>query len=294
MKLWTLLTTVAAALALGLAAQGATVSPSGNSVAGSKHDLSTLGAKGSAATTTLYGSNQVCIPCHAPHGIPEENHELSRLWNHELNPASFYKLEGGIPITANGVTTSTIDETSRKCLGCHDGTIALDSYGSHNGTLGTINAGYVIGEGGNLEHDHPIDVLYNGSSSYSVIAVADTNKVAPGAAGWVPTFGTQWSATARSNDPSLFTNVGYTSSKWGPKTYTAVALSALSFYKPTGLTTNVTGNVTVNGTTYTGATASTSAMYVNCRTCHDPHNNLYNFLRVPNDKSQMCLTCHNK
>jgi len=293
MKLWSFLTTVATALALGLVAQGATA-PNGNSVVGSKHDLSALGAAGAAATSNLYGQSQVCIPCHAPHGIPEENHELSRLWNHTLNPASFYKLEGGIPVAANGSTTTTIDETSRKCLGCHDGTIALDSYGSHNGTLGTINPGYVIGEGGNLEHDHPIDVLYNGSSSYSVIAVKDKSGNAPGTANWTPTWGTQWSTTARSNDPSTFSITGYTSSKWGPKTYTQTALSALSFYKSSDLQTTVTGNVTVGSTTYNGVTATTSSLYVNCRTCHDPHNNLYNFLRVPNDHSQMCLTCHNK
>ena len=43
-----------------------------------------------------------------------------------------------------------------------------------------------------------------------------------------------------------------------------------------------------------GHSATTTSKYVYCRSCHDPHNNVYSFLRVPNDGSQLCLTCHNK
>jgi len=32
-----------------------------------------------------------------------------------------------------------------------------------------------------------------------------------------------------------------------------------------------------------------------CVTCHDPHNNQYGmFLRMSNEYSQLCMTCHNK
>lgn len=285
MKLWTLFTTLAAALALGLTAQAAT-SPTGNSVANSLHNLNNLGGAGAG---DKYGTTQVCLPCHTPHQMPDKT--VGVLWNHSLQPAASYKLfssSAGIPVTVAGVTTNTIDEVSRKCLGCHDGTIAIDSYGSHNGTLGTINPGYVIGGGGDLTHDHPIDVLYNSASSYSVISVNDKNGKTPTDPAWIATYGTSWASTSK-NDPSLMTITGYTSSKWGAKPYSVTALSTLGFYKPTGLTTSVTG--TVNGASQT---VSTSALYVNCRTCHDPHNNYYSFLRFPNDNSQMCLTCHNK
>lgn len=285
MKLWTLLTTVATALALGLSAQAATA-PVGNSIANSLHNLNNLGGAG---VGDKYGTTQVCLPCHTPHGMPDQT--VGVLWNHALQPASAYTLfssSAGIPVTVAGVTTNTIDEVSRKCLGCHDGTIAIDSYGSHNGTLGTINPGYVIGGGGDLTHDHPIDVLYNSASSYAVIAAVDSHGAPVLDGSGNPTYKTSWTNTGK-NDPSLMTITGYTSAKWGAKTYSVTALSTLGFYKVSGLNTTVTG--TVSGASQT---VTTSALYVNCRTCHDPHNNLYSFLRFPNDNSQMCLTCHNK
>jgi len=32
--------------------------------------------------------------------------------------------------------------------------------------------------------------------------------------------------------------------------------------------------------------------FVECSSCHDPHNETVTFLRVPNRGSQLCLTCH--
>jgi predicted CXXCH cytochrome family protein len=270
MKLWTVLTTMAAgitACALGLSAQAATA-PTGTSVAVSKHNLS-ISIPGS--TNNAYGTNQVCLPCHTPHQMPDTT--VGKLWNHQLNPAASYTLYGN----SSSYLTS-IDEVSRKCLGCHDGTIAVDSFGGHTGTHGTINAGYVVGAGGNLTHDHPIDVQYNTSGNYTLTSSTDVNGVT--------TYSPAWSATARNNDPKSFTITGYTSSKWGAKTYTVTALSALSFYTPSGAVTTVSDAG--------GHSATTASQYVYCRTCHDPHNNLYSFLRVPNDGSQLCLTCHNK
>ena len=279
----TLLATIVAsvaACALGLAAQAQTVSV-GNSVADptSKHNLPAV--FGNTAFDTRYGTNQVCLPCHTPHQMPDK--EVDHLWNHELNPASSYTLFGSgsnyLSTTSGSITTYYVDEVSRKCLGCHDGTLALDSYGPRIGaaTMGTMatetdasgqsTAGYVVGAGGDLRHDHPIDVLYNSSTRYTLSGTTLT-----------------WNST-RTNDPATFKSTGYTSSMWGPKTYTPAGLSAISFYRPSGVSTTVS-----NGST----SASTQALYVNCRSCHDPHNNLYNFLRVPNNNSQLCLTCHNK
>ena len=272
MKLWSILTTVAAgvtACALGLSTQAATA-PVGNSVALSKHNLS-ISIPGS--TNTAYGQNEVCLPCHTPHGMPDTT--VGKLWNHAMNPAANYKLYG------SGTSyLTTIDEVSRKCLGCHDGTIAVDSFGGHTGTHGVIPAGYVVGAGSDLTHDHPIDVQYNASSNYTLTASA------PDPITGVVTYTPTWSTSSRNNDPSTFTITGYTSQLWGPKPYTVTALSAISFYTPTGATTTVSDS--------SGHSATVSSKYVYCRSCHDPHNNQYAFMRVPNDGSQVCLTCHNK
>lgn len=268
MKLRYLITTLAAgitACALGLSAQAATA-PAGNSVANSLHNLA-ISIPGS--TNDAFGTNQVCLPCHTPHQMPDTS--VGKLWNHAMQPTSSYTLYG----TSSSYLTS-IDEVSRKCLGCHDGTLAVDAFGGHTGTHGTIAAGYVVGAGGNLTHDHPIDVQYNSASNYTLTATT-TNGVT--------TYAPTWSSSSRNNDPTKFTITGYTSQLWGAQTYSVTALSAISFYTPTGATTTITSN---------GNSATTSSLYVYCRSCHDPHNNLYSFLRVPNDGSQMCLTCHNK
>jgi len=269
MKLRTLMTMLAAGIAactLGLTAQAATA-PS-NSVATSLHNLS-ISYPGS--TNNRYGTDQVCLPCHTPHQMPDTS--VGHLWSHTMAPAASYTLYG----TSSSYLTS-IDEVSRKCLGCHDGTVAIDSYAGHTGTRGSIASGYIIGGGGNLTHDHPIDVQYNTSSNYTLTGTTD-------AAG-VTTYAPTWSTSARNNDPSTFTTTGYTSQKWGAKAYSVPAISAISFYTPAGAVTTVSDT--------SGHSATTSTKYVYCRSCHDPHNNAYSFLRVPNDGSQLCLTCHNK
>jgi predicted CXXCH cytochrome family protein len=286
--------------------------PVGNSVGVSVHNLNNV--YGTNTINSDYGDSQVCLPCHAPHQQPAQNvaDDLSRLWNHTLNPASSYTLNG-----TSSSYLSSIDETSRKCLGCHDGTIAVDSFGSSpkptvTGTmssdlLGKGTAGFVIGANGDLTHDHPIDVLYNSASRYTGVSTQNTNGTY--------TYTTTWTNTS-TNDPSTFTINGFVSSKWaGTGTdehhlttlYTVPALSAISFYKPSGASVSVTVNDN-NSSTGSGSTTpptlnpdgtykhtiSVQSQYVYCRSCHDPHNNVYRFLRVPNDNSQLCFTCHNK
>jgi predicted CXXCH cytochrome family protein len=285
--------------------------PIGNSVGVSKHNLNNV--YGTGTISDVYGTSQVCMPCHTPHQMPAANaaQNLTRLWNHTLNQSSYVLYGSGSSYL------TTIDETSRKCLGCHDGTIAVDSYGSNPGAsitgtmasdaLGKGTAGFVVGANGNLTHDHPIDVLYNSSSRYTGVSTQGSNGTY--------TYTTTWSGTS-TNDPSTFTINGFVSSKWaGTGTdshhlstlYTVPALSAISFYRPTGSTQSVTVRDSNSGTgtgsttpptansdgTYTH-TISVQSQYVYCRSCHDPHNNLYSFLRVPNDNSQLCFTCHNK
>jgi predicted CXXCH cytochrome family protein len=286
--------------------------PIGNSVGVSKHNLNNV--YGTNTIHNNYGTSQVCLPCHTPHQMPAQNvtDNLGKLWNHTLNPASSYTLNG-----TSSSYLSSIDEVSRKCLGCHDGTIAVDSFGSSpaastTGTLASDNlgagtAGFVIGPGGDLRHDHPIDVLYNGASRYLGVSTQGSSGTF--------TYTTAWNNTS-TNDPSTFTINGFVSSKWagtGTDThhlstnYTVPALSAINFYRPSGSTQSVTVR-DANPGTGTGSTAtpvnngdgtythtiSVQSQYVYCRSCHDPHNNLYNFLRVPNDNSQLCFTCHNK
>ena len=103
-------------------------------ISGSAHDFS-----GNA-----WSGGEICKPCHTPHnaiaGIP-------RLWNHELTVAT-YTMHGG-----TGTAEDDFDEVSRMCLSCHDGTVALDSFGGQTG-VNFINGDELLGT--DLTDDHPV------------------------------------------------------------------------------------------------------------------------------------------
>jgi predicted CXXCH cytochrome family protein len=87
---------------------------------------------------------EICKPCHTPHSA---NTAAGRLWNHSLSTASYTLFDGSTG------TSADLDRESRLCLSCHDGTVALDSFGGRTGTNfipGSANVGT------NLSNDHPI------------------------------------------------------------------------------------------------------------------------------------------
>lgn len=96
-----------------------------------------------------WSGNEICKPCHTPHnalaGMP-------RLWNHELTTAT-YQMRQGVNGTGTGTAAVDLDYRSRMCLSCHDGTVALDSFG---GNTGSNYIPYIANLGTNLRDDHPI------------------------------------------------------------------------------------------------------------------------------------------
>ncbi|MCA9293467.1 MAG: hypothetical protein KDA20_06615 [Phycisphaerales bacterium] len=101
-------------------------------------------------TSQGWSGGEICKPCHTPHhaiaGIP-------RLWNHELTTANYTMHEGP------GTAEADFDYRSRLCLSCHDGTVALDSFGGQSGVT------FLTGDknlGTDFEDDHPVgsDALY--------------------------------------------------------------------------------------------------------------------------------------
>lgn len=97
-----------------------------------------------------WSGGEICKPCHTPHFA---NSAAGRLWNHTLSTATYTLFEGETG------TQADIDRGSRLCLSCHDGTVALDSFGGMTGTNfipGSANIGT------DLTNDHPIgkDAVY--------------------------------------------------------------------------------------------------------------------------------------
>jgi len=124
--------------------------------------------------TTDYGivvqNGEVCRPCHTAH-FADKLTPNYRLWNHNVDITKSYTLYG----TSSGYVG--LDTASRLCLSCHDGSIAVDAYGSSNGPSGSVGAGShfmepdnQIGAGGDLKKDHPVGVLYAGwdGTAYAV------------------------------------------------------------------------------------------------------------------------------
>ena len=121
----------------------------GAQISQSEHDFSAQG----------WGTTEICQPCHTPHNASIELPVV--LWNHAVTSAN-YTLYSSPTMNA---TTGQPAGVSRACLSCHDGTVALDSFGGSTGQT-------IIGGGANfgtdLTNDHPVSFTYN-----NALATAD-------------------------------------------------------------------------------------------------------------------------
>ena len=116
----------------------------GATIDGTAHDLS-----------AVPGGNK-CSFCHTPHGaIPG-----TALWNRELSTA-VYKIYQSSSVDADiGQPTGS----SKLCLSCHDGTIAMNSTFDNPGGSSFIQA-HETNLGTDLSDDHPISFYYSPSIS---------------------------------------------------------------------------------------------------------------------------------
>lgn len=140
-------------------------------------------------TTNGVALNQLCLPCHTPHGAAAV--ELA-LWNHALPLSSaFTRLD----------MTEELGPASLACLGCHDGQTGLDSFSGRTGSqqLGDannplVNARALIGT--DLTDDHPVGVFYsvtNGQTSTSwgtiITTLWGSHAGVSGTSGSLPLYG---------------------------------------------------------------------------------------------------------
>ncbi|MDD5176543.1 MAG: cytochrome c3 family protein [Sterolibacterium sp.] len=145
-------------------------SASAAGIAGSKHDFS----------ASAWSGTQICNVCHTPHNA---NQAAGQLWNHALTAATFTLYASSTLNAAPGQPTGV----SKLCLSCHDGTVALDSFGGATGTNFIANNSAKLGT--DLSNDHPISFAYT-----AALATADGSLVTPASAALVvagiPLYGT--------------------------------------------------------------------------------------------------------
>lgn len=107
-------------------------------IIGSAHDFSGQG----------WSNGSICEVCHTPH-----NADLSitagPLWNHEVTTAAF-------SLYSSSTLDAAVEQptgVSKLCLSCHDGTVAMDSFGGNDGNSFISGSSDV---GTDLTNDHPV------------------------------------------------------------------------------------------------------------------------------------------
>jgi predicted CXXCH cytochrome family protein len=275
---------VFAVAALALGAVGAHAG-----IANTKHNLGADNAANENYMTS--GATEICVFCHTPHA--SNTSVTAPLWNKPVKAGSSYT-------TYTTATSATIDGSvdmsgiSLACLSCHDGTQAMDTMinkpgsGGYNvngsttggtwvgtrqdGTGKMINAGQFISMlGTDLTNDHPVGIQYcgggisTGSASTSAASTgtcrdgdfnAPQNGVIGGARAWWVDTAIGAAGSRQKTDMILYARAP-----------TLASDATSGFYQP----------------------------FVECASCHDPHSETNpTFLRISNNNSAVCLTCHNK
>lgn len=136
-----------------------TTSVNAGTIINSQHDFSGSGWSG----------GEICIVCHTPHN--SATIVDAPLWNHAVTASTFTTYTSP---TFDGIgTIGQPDGSSVLCLSCHDGTVAVDSFGGTTGaTMITGNANF----GTDLSNDHPISFTYD-----AALATADPGLFDPAA-----------------------------------------------------------------------------------------------------------------
>jgi hypothetical protein len=113
------------------------------SILGSAHDF----------TVFNWSGGQVCIACHNPQNA-NSSVTVAPQWNHTLSAQS-YALYSAPSLKAN---IGQPGMRSKLCLSCHDGTVAVDSFGGAAGAQYISSANNI---GIALKDDHPIGFVYD-------------------------------------------------------------------------------------------------------------------------------------
>jgi hypothetical protein len=255
-------------------------------VRGTRHNLSANGPGSTHADAG--GTTEVCVFCHTPHGATQQDQAgtalRAPLWNRRVPSGATYTPYTSASLDAQAITDGLDGQpggSSKLCLSCHDGTLAIGNVNVLNGSsnaaipmVGTgpggtmppgegVQSGFTRFLGTDLRNDHPISLTYS-----SALATRDGElRLVDGAQRWPPGSG----------------------SVVGVRT---PGLKPLLPLEPTG----------ING-----------AGQVQCATCHDPHlrelddsKGNQKFLRAQRFQESppgashnpaadiICLSCHDK
>lgn len=134
-------------LAWTLLIAATTCAGAGHNVTGSKHDL-TAGGSGSVKSAV----GDACLFCHAPHNVAPN---ITPLWDHTLSTQTYSTYSS---TTYNSGVQTPGAGSSKLCLSCHDGTVAVGQTTAKGilATSGTMSPSDVFGA--NLTLGHPVSM----------------------------------------------------------------------------------------------------------------------------------------
>lgn len=252
---------VVAAVALIATASLAMANGKGLGIKGSPHDFSDNMA-GGVATTVETGTDgwnfrgEICRTCHVPHDHGKANYlvngQPTLLWNRAVSGAT-YQLYNSDTMDS---TTQQPTGNSKLCLGCHDGTVALDTFDKYAVSGNT-------GSGGGISKGANIATLYGaGNQVPSQSAGTDLRGTHPLSIPYLSSHADVTKTSPSLNDPAV--------AAWNDGTKV---------------------NKTLQGTTAQLLQCSTCHDVHDSVGSAVPATHL---LRTTNAQSQLCLTCHKK
>ena len=115
----------------------------GQTIVGSAHDFS---------HESWNPSGEICIVCHTPHHAQAG---VEPLWNHQVTTATFTVYSS----SSLDASVGQPDGSSKLCLSCHDGTVAVDNFGGNTNGTEYVHGNELIGT--DLSNDHPVSFVYD-------------------------------------------------------------------------------------------------------------------------------------
>lgn len=204
-------------------------------------------------------SRQICVFCHTPSISDVQDVEPSG----SANPAARPRWQQGLPAADGGFEYGIYDDIgggkgvgsqSVACLSCHDFSQAL-------------------GIGGN-SLDHPFGIPYRGATEFPPLAEAAET---PGGA--LSRRATRPLVAEADFRPARQAVINNRDVWWVPTSESGVARTRQDIPLYVRERPDADQNV---------------IPFLECSSCHDPHSSSPLFLRVSNEGSRLCLSCHEK
>lgn len=145
----------------------------GQTIVGSEHDFS---------AKIWNPGGEICLVCHAPHVTTLYPITADApLWNHQSTAAVFQVYTSS---TMNA-TAGTPDGSSKLCLSCHDGTVALANFSGASGGTSFISTTNRVGT--DLRNDHPISFTFDAALATTDGGLYDPTTTNSGLGGTINT-----------------------------------------------------------------------------------------------------------